>query len=302
MDQPTCALKFGKIGIAVQEPEFLVSLPTRTSAHFKTSKPMANIFGILTAIVLAITAFVAFKNKEAYTRGISDTATEKNNLATSQNRFKTAQEGLAATNESQTGVDAEIVKLTEDLADRKKAVEDLKLQVESKTAKIQSNKTQLDEVRASTQVGDLNELADKMREASTEREELIQAVASTEATLANLTARNSEAESRATGIRTRLEILSSGQSLPTLNTRIRSIYPTWGFVTLADGNNAGVVANSTLDVVRGGETVAQLLVTAVERGSASASIIPDSAAGEVPLMVGDRVIAAAKDASKPVRN
>jgi hypothetical protein len=263
---------------------------------------MANIFGILTAIVLAITAFVAFKNKEAYTRGISDTATEKNNLATSQNRFKTAQEGLAATNESQTGVDAEIVKLTEDLADRKKAVEDLKLQVESKTAKIQSNKTQLDEVRASTQVGDLNELADKMREASTEREELIQAVASTEATLANLTARNSEAESRATGIRTRLEILSSGQSLPTLNTRIRSIYPTWGFVTLADGNNAGVVANSTLDVVRGGETVAQLLVTAVERGSASASIIPDSAAGEVPLMVGDRVIAAAKDASKPVRN
>lgn len=256
---------------------------------------MANIFGILTAIVLALTAFVAFKNKAAYEERISETATQKNNLAKSQARFKAAQDGLAATNESQTGVDAEIVKLTEDTTNQKKAVEDLKLQIESKTAKVKSNKEQLDDVRDRTaQVGDLKELADKMREASAEREQLVQSIADTEAKLANLTAQNNQAESQVNGIRARIEAVSSGQSLPTLNTRIRSIYPSWGFVTLADGNNAGVVANSTLSVVRGGETIAQLLVTAVERGSASASIIPDSTSGDVALMVGDRVVPAPK--------
>jgi len=75
-----------------------------------------------------------------------------------------------------------------------------------------------------------------------------------------------------------------------LKTRIRSIYPNWGFVTLAAGNNAGVVANSSLDVVRDGETVAKLLVTAVESSSASASIVPDSLAPDVTLSVGDQVI------------
>jgi hypothetical protein len=61
-------------------------------------------------------------------------------------------------------------------------------------------------------------------------------------------------------------------------------------VTLASGNNAGVMANSTLDVVRDGETIAKLLVTAVETGSASASIVPDSLASNVTLRVGDHVI------------
>ena len=61
------------------------------------------------------------------------------------------------------------------------------------------------------------------------------------------------------------------------------------------GNNAGVNANSTLDVVRDGETIAQLLVTAVESRSASASIIPDSIAQDVTLMVGDRVVATSKE-------
>jgi hypothetical protein len=140
-----------------------------------------------------------------------------------------------------------------------------------------------------------------MRETNAELEELGQSITAVEAKLANLTAQSSQAESQATTLRTKLEIVGSGQSLPTLNTRIRSIYPSWGFVTLAAGNNEGVTGNSTLNVVRGGETVAQLLVTAVERNSASASIVPDSLAPDVVLMAGDQVVATRKD-NKPARN
>lgn len=257
---------------------------------------MANVFGILTAIVLALAAFVAYKNKSAYETQISETATQKDNLTKSQARFQTAQESLTATvAKTKNEVEVEITSLTKETADQKKANDDMKLQIETKTAKVNSNKEQLDDVRAKTeQVGDLKELADKMRQAESEREELQQSITEVEAKLANLTAQNRQAEGQANAIRSKLEGVSTGQSLPTLNTRIRSIYPTWGFVTLAAGNNGGVITNSTLNVVRGDETIAQLLVTAVERNSASASIIPDSVAPGVTVNVGDRVVAAAK--------
>lgn len=261
---------------------------------------MANVFGILTAIVLALAAFVAYKNKSAYETQIAETATQKDNLAKSQARFQSAQESLAATlARTKDEVEAEIVKLTEESAAQKKANEDMKLAIEAKTAKVNSNKEQLDDVRAKTeQVGDLKELADKMRQAESEREELQQSITEAEAKLANLTAQNRQAEEQVNSIRGKLEGVTTGQSLPTLNTRIRSIYPTWGFVTLAAGNNGGVITNSTLDVVRDGEVIAKLLVTAVERNSASASIIPDSVAPGTSPEIGDRVVATAKTERK----
>jgi len=263
---------------------------------------MANIFGSLTAIVLLISFFVAYKNKAAYEGKISETATQKGNLAKSKVRLKTAQDGVKAANDKRTETEAEIAKLTEETTAQQKAVDDLKLQIEAKTAKAAANKEQLDAIREKTaQVGELKGLAAKMRELSAEREALIQSIADTEAKLANLTAQNSQADGQVQTVRGRLETMSSGQSLPTLNTRIRSIYPTWGFVTLAAGNNGGVVTGSTLNVVRDDQTIAQLLVTSVERGSASASIIPDSVAPDTTLMVGDKVVPAAKT-EKSTRN
>lgn len=252
---------------------------------------MANVFGILTTIALLLAGFVAYKNKAAYELEISNTNTEKQNLAASQQRFEEARDSLAATIAERTEVDGEVVKLSEEETGQKKTNADLKAQIESKTAETAANKQQLDEIREKTaKVGDIRELASKMRTTNAELEELSQNIAATEAKLANLTAENTSAEGQIGAMKKRFELFSNGQSLPTLKTRIRSIYPTWGFVTLAAGNSSGVVTNSSLDVVRGNETIAKLLVTAVERNTASASIIPDSLAQDVTLMVGDRVV------------
>ena len=262
---------------------------------------MANVFGILTAIVLALAGFVAYKNKAAYEKEISDTATEKTRLASSQARFKTAQDSLAATIATRTEVDAEVVTLTAQETAQKKANDELKSQIETKSAKAASNKEQLDTIRDKTaKIGDLKELAPKMNAAKAELEELSQNITGAEAKLANLTGSITQSEGQINNLKGQFETIASGQSLP-LTTRIRSIYPTWGFVTLASGNDAGVVTNSTLDVVRDGTTIAKLLVTAVERNSSSASIIPDSVGQDVTLMVGDRVVPAQK-AAQPEKN
>jgi len=261
---------------------------------------MANVFGILTAIVLALAAFVATKNKAAYEKEISQTNHEKELLTKSNSRLKVAQAKLAQLPIDRAAVDAEIVKLSEIEGTHEKTNSDLKAQSESMTTKIASNKAKLDEIREKTaKTGDIKELASKMNAMNGDLERLTQSISSTEANLANLTAQNTQTETQIKASKDKFENYSKGQSLPTLKTSIRSIYPNWGFVTLAAGNNAGVVSNSTLDVVRDGETIAKLLVTAVESNTSSASIVPDSIAQDVTLMVGDRVVPGQKAAGKP---
>lgn len=263
---------------------------------------MANLFGILTAIVLALAALVAFKNKEAYDIGITETQTQKDLLTKSQARLKAAEAVLKALPEERAGVDAEVATLTSAEATQKKSNEELTAEVEATTAKIAGNKEKLDGIREKTaKIGDLKELSSKMRATNGELAELALSITAAEAKLADLTAQGSATDSQINDGKRKFEDFGSGQSLASMRTRIRSIYPNWGFVTLASGNNAGVVTNSTLNVERNGETIAKLLVTAVESSSASASIVPDSLAQDVTLMVGDQVVPGQKS-SKPASN
>ena len=281
---------------------------------------MANLFGIFTAVFLALAGFVAYKNKEAYKGEIAKTGNEthrkteydiglktsletkktqfeneKQNLGYNQGRLKRAQTDFKDTKEKREGVDGENVKLGEEKFAQDKVNEGLKAQKEEKTAKINENKAKLDDIREKTsKVGDINVLASKLRGLKSDIEELTQNIGDHEAKLANLNNENTQAEAHIKALKDKFEIISQNRSLPTLKTQIRSIYPTWGFVTLAAGNDSGVVTGSTLDVIRDGTPIAKLLVTAVERNSASASIMPDSIAQDVTLMVGDRVIPSQK--------
>jgi myosin heavy subunit len=253
---------------------------------------MANLFGILTAIVLALSALVAYKNKEAYGERVIETQTQKDLLTKVQARLKAAKEVVEALPIERAGVDAEVVTLTGSEAAQTKTNAEVKAEVDPLIAKIATNKEKLDGIREKTaKIGDLKELSSKMRATNAELEELTQSISSAEAKLANFSSQGSASDAQVAEGKRKIEHFNSSQSFATLKTRIRSIYPNWGFVTLASGNNAGVVTNSTLDVVRNGETIAKLLVTAVEGGTSSASIVPDSMIPDATLMVGDQVVA-----------
>lgn len=257
---------------------------------------MANILGIFTAIILAVATFVAMKNKAHYEEEIAIRKTEEASLAQSQERLKAAQAVLKALPIERAEVDAQFTAKTDEETGLKEANDAMKADIEGKTATIEANKVKLDEFREKTaKIGNIQDLAGKMNTMRSELEELIGGIAANEASLSNLTAQNTAAQAEAVRRKDELDTFGRGESLPSLKTSIRNIYPTWGFVTLNAGNNAGVTASSSLNVVRDGATIARLLVTAVESRSASASIVPDSIAPDVTLMVGDSVVAGTKD-------
>jgi hypothetical protein len=257
---------------------------------------MANVFGILTAIVLALSAFIAFKNKAAYANDIAETQNQKEKLAKSEARLEKDEEILAALPPEIQGVEDEVEALSGEEAAQKKVNDDLAAQVKTKTDQIAADKAKLDDIREKTsKIGNVDQLASKMRETNSAIEELKQSIANNEASLANLTAQSAATQAQIANSKSKFEDFAASRSLPTLNTSIRSIYPSWGFVTLGSGNNAGVVIGSTLNVVRNDTVVAKLLVSGVEATTASASIVPDSLDDGATLMVGDRVVPGLKE-------
>lgn len=250
---------------------------------------MANILGIFTAIILTVAAYVALKNNARFEDEIANRATEEGGLAQSQDRLKDALAVLKAISIEQAE-NPQFAAKTEVETGLKDSNEAMKADIEDKTKQIEANTQELAAFREKVdKIPNIRDLAPKMKAMRMELEELTQNITDNEASLANLTAEDLATAADAKKRKEKLDILASGESLPSLKTSIRSIYPTWGFVTLNAGNNAGVTATSTLDVVRDGAIIAKLLVTSVESRSASASIIPDSIAQDVTLMVGDRV-------------
>lgn len=294
------SVKIAHFGIAAPDRDNLCS-HADPEAHTEQNS-MANILGIFTAIILAVAAYVAFKNNALFKEEIKNRATEEASLKQSQERLTAALAELKRLPMERAEVDAQFAAKTEVETGLKDSNDALKADIEDKTDQIEANTQELDAFREKVaKIGNIRELAPKMKAMRTELEELTQSIADNEATLANLTAQDGVTAADAKKRQDELETFSRGESLSSLKTSIRSIYPTWGFVTLNAGNNAGVTSSSTLDVVRDGATIAKLLVTSVEGRSASASIIPDSIAQDITLMVGDRVVTGSKT-KKPTEN
>lgn len=254
---------------------------------------MANpkILGILTFVIILISGFFALKNKQAYESEINQTAVEDQNLQISRKRLQDAQDALAATISQREGVEGEIAKLQTQEADQKKLNQDLKGELEDKIAQVGDFDGSPENMRLHAEKVDrLRQTVTKLVQLKADIEQLDKDIADREARLAQLNSDNDNVEKQIAAMRSDMDQRSSGRSFAHLKTKIRSVYPTWGFVTLAHGDAGGVVLNSTLDVVRNGEPVAKLFVSTVERNSASASIVPGSMQDDVVLMTGDQVV------------
>jgi hypothetical protein len=260
---------------------------------------MANVFGILTAIVLALSALIAFKNKTNLEARNAEIDKQKDAIVASKATLKKKQADLEVFPEQLATIvkDADAQAVAE--AAQIKINEGFKATAEEKAKVVATVKAQLDQLRADTEkYGNLEETVAKIVSSKQEVESLEGSVSSAQSKLTGLTAQTTSGAARVNAAKNTFESYTTGNSLPSLKTRIRSIYPNWGFVTLASGNNAGVVTNSTLNVVRDGQVVAKLIVTAVESTTSSASIVPDSMAPDSTLMVGDRVEPGIKEPAK----
>ncbi|MFK7909842.1 MAG: hypothetical protein AB8F34_04485 [Akkermansiaceae bacterium] len=260
---------------------------------------MSKVFGTIAVVFLAAAAFVAYKNQDAYKKEIvtfqGEQATEKSTTKEFNGqvaRLKTADEERKDLVTKEEEVATVLAEVTKKYNEAKKKVDALKDTHKSNETEITSAEDAL------KGLPDPDELIPKIKRMTSQLSQANSGIASEEAKLANLTRNDKNAQKRIDHLRNLIKLTTTGKSYPTLNTSISSVYRNWGFVILSAGDKQGVITGSTLEVKRGGETIAKLKVTAVEAGRAAADIVLESLAEGTTLQVGDKVVAE-KEAAQP---
>lgn len=279
---------------------------------------MANILAILTAVVLAFAAFLAFQNKgrnpaeegRGYSGWTLQRENEERKLKSTTNQLADLREVLSDTagelvdvetdnEELQVAVDAQLKK-NEQLAAEVKSMEG---DAKAKAEEVAEKKKSIEEF------GDVDQVLAELTQLQRDLAQIELDIAQREAQQADLESQRAGVDRSLANVRKRINWRVSGKSDPSLSTGVRSVYPTLGFVTLSGGDNLGIVKNSILEVLRDGEVVAKLQVTTVESRSSAADIIPSSVAQGDSVRVGDRVRAeqiapapAPQPAAAPISN
>jgi hypothetical protein len=262
---------------------------------------MQTTLGILTALVLAVSAFLGYSNWGAYKAKIADRQKEEN---TRDNTLRPKLKSTLEERDETITLKEEQMELAkakgEEVAAQQVKIDALKKDITAKEAQVAEQKVALDALEEQLkETGDLKELAGKIERMNAELVELESSIDISTSKLNNLVAEKTRTAAIVQSYEEENEWRNANVSNPKLSTNISSIFDTYGFVTLPVGNNAGVVGGSALEVVRDGSVVAKLLVKTVEAGTAAAEIVPGSLQADTVLMVGDEIRAAQAKKSAP---
>lgn len=254
---------------------------------------MANTFGILAAFVLAFSAFVAYKNKEEYNTQIAATDLQSTQRDRNTQTFNGLVEDIAGLDSDRDTANQERDEFQVKLEAQQKVNEDITKESKESKSNLDDTKTRLTEKKDTLQeLGPIAELAPKIEKTTISIQELEDQVAILNAQVSRLRGDKSNSADRLAAIKKKLSNISSGRSLPTMKTSIRSISSRLGFVTLGGGMKDGVTGGSKVAVMRGGVKIAELSVTAVSENTATADVIQSSLKNGDKVSVGDKVVAA----------
>ena len=258
---------------------------------------MANVFAILTAIVLAISAFLAYQNMgreieegRGYRGWLTKTKNEKDALARKQDQLKKTVDTLEATKTELADYNGRNEILDAEVTAQKETNDELKAQVAAKEAEASVKAAEVAAKKESIEeFGEVDEVLATLNQVQRELAQIELDIAQREAQQASLESQRSGVDKSLANLRKRINWRVTGESDPNLSTRIGRVFPSHGFVTLAGGDNLGIVKDSPLEVVRDGEVIAKLLVSTVEATTSAADIVPESVVEGENLRAGDRV-------------
>lgn len=252
---------------------------------------MVNTFGILSAIVLAFSAFVAFKNKEEFEKQDIATKAEQGRLETNTKTYngllasiKQLEADTAISNESRDGFREKVETQTGKNATIQAEIDDKEKELAATKKEVADAEEKLKEL------GDVEDLAPKLERLQASIAELKDQVAILTSQVDRLRGEKSRTGEALTAAKEKQSQITSGQSFPTMKTTIRSIDRRLGIVTLADGIRSGVIGGSKVAVMRDDEKIAELNVKAVSANLATADVIQSTLKDGENVAPGDVVI------------
>lgn len=151
--------------------------------------------------------------------------------------------------------------------------------------------------------GTAKELRDKVNLLKNQLATANQSLITEKNTLTSLISRQEQLDAAISKQRERVDMAQSGRMSESFRSTVTEVYPRWGFVVISGGVDAGVNASTTLDVLRGAESIGRVVVTTVEPSVSVCAINEDSFVGDVQIRPGDVVVPASnQDETTPQLN
>jgi hypothetical protein len=261
--------------------------------HLTTHNYMANTFGILSALVLAFSAFVAYKNKEEFEQQKQDTALQETSLKTNNTTFAGLVKSITSLEDVKGVADKSRDDFNEKLEGQAEKNKTVEAEIASQEKNLATTEAMVadanDKLKELGPIGDLAPKIERLKASITEYETKVATLNTQKDRLSGEKSRTDEALASA---KRRQSEITSGRSFPTMKTKIRSIDRRLGIVTLAAGIRSGVIGGSKVAVIRGGEKIGELSIKAVSANFATADVIQSALKEGEDISVGDTVVPA----------
>lgn len=247
--------------------------------------------GLFSGVALAVSAWMGFQNYTDYQRRVQDLESERLLIQKMQSSLVEKKTQIQDLRQSKITV-RDAINQSQNLLDQQtQKNQNMRRQVESLQKVVnQLNQSIAEFPDVSAEIEELKQRAKDMRSREGRLEFLSDRVTKASGHVKALSARAKQLDQSIYKKQEKVAEYQNQTSSSTLEAKIDRVFLDLEFVTMSVGDRDGVVRGSRLIVLRGGEKVAELIVTTVEERRSAADIVLKMPKKRVRS--GDRVVAA----------
>ena len=254
---------------------------------------MAKILLIISALVIAATAYLGFATKQKVDAIQGDLTEKKKATAQAMTDLGKAKTGQKKAEEELGGVKAEVEAKDKELAAQKS-------QVDSATAALAKAKEELAAAQESAKnpTGDtpvvpapeIEELQKKLQTANDAKVSAENAMAEAKQAADTMSKQLMDEKSKTSVAQSQVRSYKGDYTKPGVTGTITAYNPGWNFVVLNIGDKQSLKAGKEMVVTRDGQMVGKVRVKTVEPTTSIADVIPSSVPKGQSVQPGDRVV------------
>lgn len=251
---------------------------------------MWKVLLMISAVVLIGSGVFSFMNKDAVQASRVERQQNQADVERAQDEIEKKKDDLKLAKLEAEKLKAEAQSLKTELAQAKLKESNGALQVTNLTMESEKAAEALKNAEEFLEkVPNIKMLNEEMAERSSQIQEAEIGIASTKGQVSAAEERRGQLDAARAEMQAIADDRNKGLIRGEFATTVKKAFNNWGFVVIAAGDNEGVVNKAQLDVLRRGQPICKLLVTAVEPAEAVAEVIPGSLQPGQSIQDGDVV-------------
>jgi peptidoglycan hydrolase CwlO-like protein len=254
---------------------------------------MAKILLIISALVIAATAYLGFATKQKVDGLQEDFKKNKTTLNAAQADLTKTKTTLKATEEKLLAANVTIEERDKDIAQRKGDLDKATADVTKLTADLAAKTDELEKIKiklGGEKPINVDEMVAEVARLKEEIKTLTNDLAEKTQLVDTLNTQKKESDAKLQQSEQTVQAYKHEITRPGLSGTILAYNPGWNFVVLSIGDKHGLKANARLVVRRGGQMIGKVKVTSVEPSTSIADIVPGSVPKGSSVQPGDSVI------------